>query len=100
MVGDAMIGVPFFPPALQVCLKMVGRPLPSDADAHEGEVRHARFPKKCLLIESWPTRPCVVTQRMYTLSPLGESRGSVFGVTVRNCCQELHQRRGRRPGWY
>jgi len=43
--------------------------------------------------------PCLVTQRVYTLPPLGESRGRVLGAPVRTCCQELHQRRCRRPGW-
>src|SRR6266849_6341629 len=36
IVGDVIIVVPFFTCVTQTCLKMVGRPLPSHADAREG----------------------------------------------------------------
>jgi hypothetical protein len=85
---------------MHVCLEMVGRPLPSHARAARGrEVHYVRFLEKRLFIASRPKRLCLVTQRVYTLPPLGESRGRALGAPVRSCRQELYQRRCRRPCW-
>src|SRR6266567_3866833 len=46
-----------------------------------------------------PQLLCMPTQRVYTLPPVGESRGSVFAAYARIFRQDLRQRRGHRSRW-